>query len=57
MEFNKPFLLLTITWKTWKVTTELKASLIKYQNVPATWKQMYKWIRNLNTDINKLRII
>lgn len=55
MEFNKPFLLLTIIWKTWKLTTELKALFIKHQNVPATWKQMYKWIRNLNTDINKLR--
>lgn len=55
MEFNKPFSLLTIVRKTWKVTTELKALLIKYQNVPATWKQMYKWIRNLNTDINKLK--
>lgn len=55
MEFNKPLLLLTIIWKTWKLTTELKALFIKYQNVPATWKQMYKWIRNPNTDSNKLR--
>lgn len=40
MGFNKPLLLLTIIWKTWKLTTELKASFIQYQNVPATWTQM-----------------
>lgn len=55
MEFIKPFLLWTILWKTWKLTMELKALFIKYQNVPATWKHMYKWIRNLNTGINKLQ--
>lgn len=54
MEFIKPFAV--DIWKTWKVTTELKALFVKYQNVPATWRQMYKWIRNLMlTDINKLR--
>lgn len=36
---------------------KFKTLLINYQNVPATWKQMYKWIRNLNIDINKLRVI
>lgn len=55
MEFSKPCWLLTILWKTWKLTAGLKPLFIKYQNVPATWKQMYKWIRNLNTDTSKLR--
>lgn len=55
MEFNKPCLLPTILWKTWKLTAGLKPLFIEYQNVPATWKQMYKWIRNLNTDTSKLR--
>lgn len=55
MEFNKPCLLLTILWKTWKLTAGLKPLFIEYQNVPATWKQTYKWTRNLNTDTSKLR--
>lgn len=40
MEFNKPFLLLSSGRL--ESVYKLKALLLKYQNVPATWKQMHK---------------